>query len=172
MALVNDIGQNFTLYYNALDYFKTIMNNHPSIGSVTQGDVFGIDSKEFPEYPLGNILITETRFGANITTHTCQLTIADKVKLKNNESTGVTNAQTIPYFGTDDTVDILANTLAIINDLTSYTQYSVEAFEINGDIVCVPFRDQFDNGLAGHVATFDLITHNDRNRCLFDLLPG
>ena len=169
--LVNDSGQNFTLYYNTLDYFKTIMSNHPSIGSVTQGDIFGIDSREFPIYPLGNILITNATFGSNITTFTCQLTVADKVKLKNNDSEGIRNSQVIPYYGTDDVVDIHSNTLAIINDLTSYTQYSVEAFEVDGDIECTPFKDNFDNGLAGWVATFDLITHNDRNRCLFNLLP-
>jgi hypothetical protein len=98
------------------------------------------------------------------------LTVADKVKLKNNESVGIKNAQVIPFYGTDDVVDIHANTLAIINDLTSFTQRSVEAFEINGDIDCTPFRDNFDNGLAGWVATFDLTTHNDKNRCLFNLL--
>jgi hypothetical protein len=168
--IVNDSGQNFTLYYNTLDYFKTIMGNHPSIASATQGDLYGIDSNEYPIYPLANILISNATFGTNITTFTCQLTVADKVKLKNNESVGIKNAQVIPFYGTDDVVDIHANTLAIINDLTSFTQRSVEAFEINGDIDCTPFRDNFDNGLAGWIATFDLTTHNDKNRCLFNLL--
>ena len=69
-------------------------------------------------------------------------------------------------------VDILANTLAIINDLTSFTQYSVASFDIEGDIVCEPFMDRFNNGLAGHAATFTLITHNDRPRCLYNLYPS
>ena len=169
--LVNDSGTNFTLYYNTLDYFKTIMTNHPSIGSVTQGDIFEIDSREFPAYPLGNVLITNTVFGAKTSNFTIQLTIADKVKLKNNDSDGRTNAQVIPFEGVDDVVDIHANTLAIVNDLTSYTQRNVEAIEMSGDINCTPFKDNFDNGLAGWVATFDITVHNDKNVCLFDLLP-
>jgi hypothetical protein len=171
MAIINDSGQNFTLYYNVLEYFKTIMSNHPSLGSVTQGDIFEIDAREFPVYPLGNILITNASFGLKTSTFTCQLTIADKVKLKNNESSGSTNFQVIPFNGTDDVVDIHANTLAILNDLTSYTQRSVEAAEINDDIDCVPFKDNFDNGLAGWVCTFDMLVHNDKNICLFPLLP-
>ena len=117
-----------------------------------------------------NILITNATFNDSETIYRCQLTIADKIKLKNNESVGVHNKETIPYFGTDDTVDIHANTLSIINDLTSYTQYAVDNFEINADINCEAFKDKFENGLGGWVATFDLTTHNDRPRCLYNLL--
>jgi hypothetical protein len=170
LNVVNNTGTNYTLYYNVLDYFKTIMENHPSIASATQGDIFEIDDKEFQKYPLGNILITNATFADSTTIYRCQLTVADKIKLKNNDSQGVYNKQTISYLGTDDTVDIHANTLAILNDLLSYTQYVPTNFDINGDIDCEAFKDRFDNGLGGWVATFDLTTHNDRPRCLFNLL--
>jgi hypothetical protein len=169
-SFVNNTGTNYTLFYNVLDYFKTIMENHPSIASATQGDIFEIDDKEFQKYPLANILITNATFADSTTIYRCQLTVADKIKLKNNDSIGVYNKQTISYLGTDDTVDIHANTLAILNDLLSYTQYVPTNFDINGDIDCEAFKDRFDNGLGGWVATFDLTTHNDRPRCLFNLL--
>tara|TARA_R110000803_G_scaffold25280_1_gene60356 strand:+ start:299 stop:829 length:531 start_codon:yes stop_codon:yes gene_type:complete len=166
-------GQNYSVYYNILNYFKAIMKNHPSINYVSQGDVFEVDNRQFPAYPLGNILITKSVFTDSLIIHSCELTIADKVKLKNNDSAPTTNEQTIPYYGTDDVVDIFANTLAIINDLTTYTQYSVEAFDIPGSITSIPFRDRFDNGLAGHVCSFDLYAFGFRDRCLFPLLePG
>jgi hypothetical protein len=171
MAVINNQTTNYSLYYNALDYFKTIMSNHPSIAQVSQGDIFDLDSIEFPYYPLGNIIITQAKFDKSKTIYSCQLTVADKIKLKNNESTGVYNTQTVPYLGTDDTVDIHANTLSIINDLLSYTQYSVQAFDIDSQITLTAFKDKFDNGLAGWVASFELISHNDRPRCLFNLLP-
>jgi len=170
MSVIYNQGTNYTLYYNALDYFKTIMTNHPSIAKVTTGDLLEVDTKEFPMYPIGNVNIFTTNIQESTTKFQVQLIIADKIKNKNNESNPVTNAQSIPFFGVDDTIDILANTLAIINDLTSYTEYSVAAFDIDTDIVCEPFVDRFNNGLAGHVATFTLTTHNDRNRCLFFLI--
>jgi hypothetical protein len=147
------------------------MSNHPSINIVTQGDITKIDVEQFPSYPLGNILITESNFGSNITNYTIQLTVADKIKNKNNESDDRTNAQTVPFYGVDDTIDIHANTLAIINDLTSYLQKSVQGFDINDNIICEPFADRFNNGLGGWVANFTLTTHNDRPRCLFNLYP-
>ena len=152
IPIVNNTGTNYTLYYNALNYFKTIMSNHPSIEVVTTGDLFDLGEREYPAYPIGNIQILETDFGTNVTNYKCQLVIADKVKLRDNESEGRDNGQIIPYFGVDDKVDVYANALAIVNDLTSFTQRGVQNFEINEDVICTPFADRFDNGLAGWVA--------------------
>ncbi len=57
--IVHNTGVNYSLYYNVLNYFKTIMKNHPSIQSVTYGDIDSIDDKQYTEYPLGNVLITK-----------------------------------------------------------------------------------------------------------------
>jgi hypothetical protein len=168
---INNIGTNYTLYYNILYFFKTIMKNHPSLNFVSQGDMFSIDTKEFPAYPLGNFTITKADFLEKNIIYTCQLTIADKVKDKNNESTGTANNQTIPFDGTDDTVDIHANTLSIMNDLLCYTRTGVNAFEFSGDPSAQPFKDNFDNGLAGWVATFNLKVFNSCDTCLFNLYP-
>ena len=165
--VVNNIGTNYTLYYNILDYFKTIMKNHPSLNFVSQGDMFSIDTKEFPAYPLGNISISKADFLEKEIVYTCQLTIADKVKDKNNESTGTANVLTIPYQGTDDTVDIHANTLSIVNDLISFTRTGVNAFDFSGNPSAQPFKDNFDNGLAGWVITFNLVVFNAADTCLF-----
>jgi len=169
-AIQHNSGINYTLYFNTLNYFKTIMSNHPSIEVVTQGDMSDFDTREFPAYPIGNVQITEAVYGDTVTNWTIELTVADKIKNKNNDSTGSRNEQTIAFYGVDDTVDIHANTLSILNDLTAYTQKGVDGFEINDDIICTPFSDRFNNGLAGWQATFTLTTHNDKNRCLFFLI--
>ena len=146
------------------------MNNHPSIAQVSQGDISEVDNIAFPSYPLGNILVTTSTFGTSTTQFNIQLIVADKVKNKNNESEPRTNAQVVPFYGVDDMVDVHANTLAILNDLTAYTQRGVAGFEINDEITCTPFGDRFNNGLAGWQAEFTLTTHNDKNRCLFFLI--
>ncbi len=165
-------GTNYTLYYNVLNYLKTIMKNHPSINFVSQGDAFSIDTKEFPQYPLGNVIITTATFDDKSTDYGIQIVVADKTKLKDNESSGSNNQQTISFEGTDDTVDIHANTLSIINDILSYTDRKEEGFEIQGTTNCTAFKERFDNGLAGWSADFTLRVHNDRNICLFDLNPS
>ena len=162
-------GTNYTLYYNVLNYLKLIMKNHPSIRYVTQGDVFSIDTFPFPQYPLGNVIITNATFDGKSTDYGVQIVIADKIKLKDNESSGSNNQQTIEFEGVDDTVDIHANTLSILNDLLSYTDRKEEGFEIQGTTSCTAFKQEYDNGLAGWSADFTLRVHNDRNICLFDL---
>lgn len=145
------------------------MKNHPGIKIVSYGGLDNLDQKQFPMYPLGNINVIDTTFGKNTTSYTIQLIIADKGENKSNESNEY-NEQTVPFFGVDDDVSIHNNTLGILNDLTAYTQRGVQGFEIEDDIVCEPFVDRFNNGLCGWVATFNLITHNDKNRCLFFLI--
>lgn len=171
-AIVHNSGVNYTLYYNVLDYFKTIMNNHPSIQVVTQGLIQDFDTREFPQYPVGNVSILSCNYVDTVTEWEVQLVVADKIKNKDNESTPSTNEQTIPFYGVDDTVDIHANTLAIINDLTSFTQRSVDGLDILDVIINEPFEDRFNNGLAGWVSTFTLTVHNNRDRCLFPLLQN
>jgi len=168
--IVRNTGTNNTLYYNVINYFRTIMDNHPSIGATSLGDLWDVGERQFPQYPIANIQILESDFGTSTTSFRVELLVADKVKNKNNESNPTNNEQTIPYYQTDDKVDIYANTLAILNDLTSYTQRGVAGFEINDDITCTPFADRLDNGVAGWTAHFTLTTHNDKNRCLFFLI--
>lgn len=171
MAVIHNTGTNYSLYYNVLDFFKVIMVNHPSIQHVTQGDIQDFDTREFPMYPIGNVSILGANFTPTTTDYQIQLIIADKIKNKDNESVGEHNYQAIPYYGVDDVVDIHANTLGIINDLTSYLQRNVDSFEINDIITNEPFAERFNNGLAGWVSTFTLTTHNDRPICLFELYP-
>ena len=136
---------------------------------MTQGDVFSIDTFPFPQYPLGNVIITNATFDGKSTDYGVQIVVADKIKLKDNESSGSNNQQTIYFEGVDDTVDIHANTLSIVNDLLSYTDRKEEGFEIQGTTACTAFKQEYDNGLAGWSADFTLRVHNDRNICLFDL---
>ena len=80
--LQNNAAVNYTLYYNVIEYFKTIMQNHPTIQSVTQGDIAQIDDEQFQLYPLGNVNILAANFNTNTTDYTIQLIIADKIKNK------------------------------------------------------------------------------------------
>jgi hypothetical protein len=168
-----DGGVNFSLYYNTLNFFKNIMKNHPSIAKVTQGDIYNFDTTQFPQYPIGNVLITAANFTQNTTDYRVQLLVADKSKTLNDTDipNRKDNRQEVPFYGTDDVVDIHSNTMSIINDLTSYVQKGNYGMEVNGTISCIPFVDRFNNGLVGWSAEFDLTVHNDRNRCLFFLNP-
>lgn len=168
--IISNSGVNYSLYFNVLDYFKTIMTSHPGIKIVSYGELDDLDQKQFPMYPLANVNIVDVRFSENTTLFNIQLLVADKGENKSNESDEY-NRQTIGFFGVDDDASIFNNTLGILNDLTSYTQRSVQGLEIDSEIVCTPFVDRFNNGLCGWVTDFTLTVHNNRDICLFDLIP-
>jgi len=171
-ALVTNTNVNYTNYYNLINFFAEYMAQHPSIIQVSTEDIDEFDKREFQAYPVANVTIPSTRFAISTTDYEIQIIVADKIKNKNNESDGRTNEQTLPYYGIDDVMDIWANTLAIVNDITSFIQRGVTNFDISAGINCKQFEERFDNGLAGWVVTFTLTTHNDRNRCLFELYPN
>jgi hypothetical protein len=148
------------------------MAQHPSISQVSNEDIEDFDEREFPNYPVANVTIPSTRFNKSTTEWDVQILIADKYKNNNNQSNPRTNEITIPFYGEEDKMDVWANQLAIMNDVTSFIQRGVQGFEINGEIRCKQFHERFDSGLAGWVVTFTLTTHNDKNRCLFDLYPN
>lgn len=171
-AIVHNTGTNYTLYYNVINYLAEIIGNHPTVTQVSAEDLNDFDEREFPNYPVVNITILRTIFGKSTTDFDVQLLIADKYKNKNNESNPRTNEITNAFFGMDDMIDVWDNTLAVMNDITSYLQRSITNFDINSEINCRQFHERFDSGLAGWVVTFTLTTHNDKNRCLFELYPN
>jgi hypothetical protein len=171
-AIVHNTGTNYTQFYNVINYLAEIIGNHPSVASVGTDDIVDFDEREFPNYPVVNINILRTVFGTSTTDFDVQLMIADKYKNKNNESNPRTNEMTNAFFGMDDMVDVWDNTLAVMNDITAYLQRNITNFDINNDINCRQFHERFDSGLAGWVVTFTLTTHNDKNRCLFELYPN
>jgi hypothetical protein len=169
MPLLNETS-NYCVLYVFLEYWKTILKNHPSIGFVSQGDVFSTDIKEFPMYPLANVYIDELKIVPKTVTYSCVLTIADKTKLINVDSIDATNKQIIPYEGIDDLLDIYANTNGIINDVLAFTN-NFGQFEL-GEVTCIPFVDRFDNGLAGWVVSFDVTVPNSCfSYCTLNLNP-
>lgn len=170
--IVSNTGTNYSLYYNVLNYLAEVCSDHPSIAGVGNEDLMDFDEREFPSYPVANINIERAVFQPTTTSFDVLILIADKYKNKNDESNPRTNAQTIPFFGEEDKFDIWSNTLATMNDITSVIQRGFQNFDINGEINCEQFHERFDSGLAGWTITFTLTTHNDKNRCLFDLYPN
>jgi hypothetical protein len=168
--ILSNTGTNYTNYYNLIYFLADFMVQHPSLAGVSNEDLSDFDKREFPTYPIANIIVEDVRIGETTTDFNIKIIVADKYKNKNNESTGIHNEQTIPFFNTDDLVDVWANTLAIANDITSYIQRGVTNFDV-GTINCEQYHESFDSGLAGWTVSFIATTHNDKNRCLFELYP-
>jgi len=72
-------------------------------------------------------------------------------------------AQPEPFYGTSNVQDILNTQLAVINDVVQElrrgTLYS-DLYQLDGNPICTPFLERFENLLAGWTATFDVLLAN------------
>jgi hypothetical protein len=59
--------------------------------------------------------------------------------------------------------------LSVMNDLICFTRTGVNAFQFD-NVQLLPFSDNFDNGLAGWVASIELEVFNSCDTCLFPAL--
>ena len=166
--IYENLQTNYTVYFNVLEFFKQLLSLHPSIQRVTYGDLMELDLDSFPQYPIANVNITDAEFGDKKTTYSVKLILADKIHQKENLSSGSLNQETEDFWGSSDEVDIHANTLSIMNDFISFLKKGTTAFDIQGSVRCIAFKEEYPNSLGGWVADFLLETPNDGNICLFD----
>ena len=125
--LQNNAGNNYSLYYNVLDYFRTIMNNHPTIAQVSQGDIFQIDDNQFTLYPLGNVQILGAQFDPTTTNYDIQIIVADKIK-ENNLKCGLKLLNYNNNINEQFHQNIMKNDL--LHDKMKVSDYDIEIYKL------------------------------------------
>ena len=71
----------YSLYYNLVNAIAEYCSNHPSIASVGNEELSDFDEREFPSYPVANIVIKQAVFNQNTTDWEVYILIADKYKI-------------------------------------------------------------------------------------------
>ena len=72
------------------------------------------------------------------------------------------------FVGNDNEQDVLNTQLSVLNKVIQKLrigQLYREKYQVLGDASLEPFRDRFENQVAGWAATFDVIIENDINVC-------
>jgi hypothetical protein len=72
------------------------------------------------------------------------------------------------FVGNDNEQDVLNTQLAVLNKLIQKLRIGnlyVSKYQVIGDVSLEPFRDRFENQIAGWTATMDIIIENDVDVC-------
>jgi hypothetical protein len=72
------------------------------------------------------------------------------------------------FVGNDNEQDVLNTQLAVLNKLIQKLRIGnlyADKYQVLGDVTLEPFRDRFENQIAGWTATMDIIIGNDVNVC-------
>jgi len=153
-----------TTIYDIIEKVKTNLRANPIVNTVTFGDISQVDLNKTTMFPLSHFLLGN----AQMTEHTIRLTLSflfidvvDYSKEFNSNDEG--NRQ-------DDTnlVDVYNTQLQIANELISEFRRGDlyrEGFQIVGEPICEPFKDRFDNELAGWSVDLTLDVSNNISVC-------
>ena len=156
-------------FYQITDFINQVATGHPHIKTFQMGTLDNVDTFKQTLFPLCYLVPASAVISINgSTTYNFSLIVMDRVNDVANEGL-VDKYSTIEwdYRGIDNLNDVWNDTLSTLNDVISFIQRNEEsnAYNIYDEITCVPFKDRFDNTLAGWSAEMVITMPNDKPAC-------
>ena len=154
-------------FYLVLEKIKTFLEGHSQVNVVTTGDIFDVDLNKQTIFPLSHIIINSANLEGpvirfNISVLAIDIVNETKEDLRNIVMPNPSVVQD-PFYGTNNTQDILNTQLAVCNALIKELEKGdlhFDKYQLQGVPQCLPFSDRFENLLAGWNCTFDIVTAN------------
>ena len=148
-------------FYRVTDIVKDTLLADPNCNTVTYGDITQVDLSKQTIFPLSHLIVNSATSGENTLTINMSVLAMDIVDTSKDEVTDI-------FVGNDNEQDVLNTQLAVLNKLIQKLRignlYS-DKYQVLGDVTLEPFRDRFENQIAGWTATMDIIIGNDVNVC-------
>jgi len=149
--------------YNTIDEIVGFLNANPMVNTVTFGELSDVDLNKQTIFPLAHVIVNQASFeGDRLNSVVMQVTvlIMDVVDISKKDP----RQEPIPYYGTDNLLDVLNQCLAVQNQLASSLSrgsLNTSFYQLQDTSVSsTPFFDRFENNLAGWEATYSIITKN------------
>lgn len=148
-------------FYRVTEIIKDTLQADPNCNTVTYGDITQIDLSKQTIFPLSHIIVNSVTSGENTMTFNLSILAMDIVDVSKDEVTDI-------FVGNNNEQDVLNTQLTVLNKVIQNLRignlYS-DKYQVLGDVTIEPFRDRFENQIAGWTATVDVIIGNDVNIC-------
>ena len=148
-------------FYQVSETIKNQLLDDININTVTTGDITQINLRKQDIFPLGHIIINSVTIEEQVLRFNITLLTMDIVNMQKQETIDI-------FTGNTNEQDILNTQLSVINKIVQVlkrgTLYT-NKYQLDGDPVCDPFYDRFENELAGWSANMDIIINNDITIC-------
>lgn len=151
-----------TQVYDIVDKLKDRLRTNPNVFTVTYGDLSEVDLNKTTIFPLSHLNITNVIFDGPTMNFTIQLLALDVVDYnKDAPSKDVIN-------GNDNLQDVYNSQLQVINDVVQQLRRG-ELFSDRLQLLeapsAQPFKDRFENELAGWGININVALPNDISIC-------
>ena len=149
-----------TTIYDIIGQTKSFLRDNPSVNTVTFGDITQVNLNKTTIFPLAHFLIDSIQISERsirINLSLLFIDIVDYTKEFNPDDEGSREDAT-------NLIDVYNTQLYVANsfitDLRRGTLYT-EGYQVAGDPILTPFKDRFENELAGWSVEMAIELRND-----------
>jgi hypothetical protein len=153
-----------TTVYDIISEIKTFLRNHPIVNTVTFGDISEINLNKTEMFPLAHFFLGNTTVTNNSLRLRMTLLFADIVDYsKGHNATDEGDRQ-------DDTnlIDVYNTQMQTANALISHLKRGDlyrDKFQVTNNPILEPFKDRFENELAGWTVDVEIEMPNNYSVC-------
>ena len=148
-------------YFKVIDDIKTALSSEPFINKVSQGDIYEIDLNKKTIFPLAHILIEGIDIQTNRMSLRLSLLLMDIVDISKESTTDLIRKNNNELDVINNMLNVAARLQSLLARLDTYN----EDYELEGSFVCSPFKERFENDLAGISVDFTINMANDMTKC-------
>ena len=151
-----------TNFYDILDQLRGKLLEHPSVNTVTTGNLTDIDLGKTTIFPLTHLIVKNATISDKLIEFNVNITCMDIIDQTND----ITEYDV--FYGNDNTQDVLNTQLNVINTIFSHLKrgdlWDIQ-IQTDDDITAEPFLSRFENVLAGWEADISIRMINGLNIC-------
>lgn len=148
--------------YDILDVLKDELRSHPSVNTVSYGNITDLDLDKTTMFPLSHLLIDSATYGERTVTFRIKVMCADIVDYNQLAN------EFDEFYNNDNLHDVMNTQFEVINSLIMKFMRG-DLFNSNYQIriqpTAEPFKDNFGNVLAGWTTILDIEIPNGVSIC-------
>ena len=148
-------------FYLLTDLIKEQLLNDEDVNTVTFGDITEVDLYKQSIFPLSHLIVNPVTSAEN--------TLSFNISILSMDIVDQSKEATVDRFvGNNNEQDVFNTQLAVLNKLIQRLRIGTlyrDLYQVVGDVTLEPFKDRFENELAGWTATFDVMIENDIDVC-------
>lgn len=148
-------------YFKVIEDIKTALSSEPFINKVSQGDIYEVDLSKKTLFPLAHLIIESIDIQTNRIQLSLSLLLMDIVDLSKESSTDLIRGNDNELDAINNMVNVAARLQAVLAKTDTYNA----SYELEGSFSCTPFKERFENNLAGVSADFTINLANDMTKC-------
>ena len=151
-----------TQVYDILDKIKDRLRENPNVFSVTFGDISDIDLNKTTIFPLTHLVINNVEFVDSVINFEIDMLSMDILDISKKD------AEFDEFYGNDNLIDIYNTQLQVVNDVIQQFRRGglfAQNYQLLENPVANPFKDRYENILAGWEVSIRVSVSNDISIC-------